>query len=155
MGDVWGQKPHVEWDAAEWDAAKWSFHSSSSGPVVLEGRLLQANAKNCKPGNTSVQLGSLCGMKHTNPPASRGMRGRDKDRNTEGKQRQTDTEESGGYVRLLTSNTETKTFSPLKPKAALQWRRRQWNARQISIVILPLQSFFLSLSSCIAIFVLA
>lgn len=81
--DVWGQKPHVEWEAA-----KWSLHSSSSGPVVLEGWLLQANSKNCKPGNTSVQLGSLCGMKHTNPPASRGMRVRDKERNAEGKHRQ-------------------------------------------------------------------
>lgn len=38
--DVWGQKPHVEWEAA-----KWSLYSSSSGPVVLEGWLLQANAK--------------------------------------------------------------------------------------------------------------
>lgn len=57
-GGVSGDRrgPHIEWEAA-----KWSLCSSSSGPVVLEGWLLQANATNCKPGNTSVQLGSLCG----------------------------------------------------------------------------------------------
>ncbi|CAB1416657.1 unnamed protein product [Pleuronectes platessa] len=80
--DVWGQKTHVECEAA-----KWRLCSSSSGLVVLEGwLLLQANAKNCKPGSTSVQLGSLDGMKHRNPLASQGMRGRDKERNTEGTQ---------------------------------------------------------------------
>lgn len=51
-------------------------------------------------------------------------------------QRQIEKEESRGFVRLLTPDTETKTFSPprldhteLKPKAALQWQRRQRKAR--------------------------
>ena len=69
-----------------------SLYSSSSGPVVLEGWLLQANAKNCKPGNTSVQLGSLYGMKRRNPPASGGMRVWDKERTMKGKEK---TSESG------------------------------------------------------------
>lgn len=43
------------------------------------GGPLQANAKNCKPGNTSVRLGSLYGMKHINPPASGGTSVRDKE----------------------------------------------------------------------------
>lgn len=63
---VWGQKPHVEWEAA-----KRRLCSSSSGPVVLEGWLLQASSKNCELGNRSVQLGSRCSMKHTKPSARR------------------------------------------------------------------------------------
>lgn len=78
--------------------------------------LLQADAKNCKPGNTSVQLGSLYGMEHTNPPTSRGIEVRDKKRNAEGKQgasqRQTETKESGAYVWPLTPDTETKKKKP-------------------------------------------
>lgn len=143
-----GRGPHIEWEAA-----KWSLCSSSSGPVVLEGWLLQANATNCKPGNTSVQLGSLCGTQSLQQVEAckagtereyRGKTEREWVRNRHKHSRAGRREVEW----LVTQDTETKTFSPPKPKAALQWQRQRKNAMQISMVILSLQSFFLSLSSC-------
>lgn len=149
--DVWEQKPHVEWEAA-----KWSLCSSSSGPVVLKGWLLQANAKNCKPGNTSVQLCSPSAVKHTNPLSkSNHVSGgqRESERNTT--QDLTETERSWGYVWLLTPNTKTKTFSA--PRGWPHWAKTKSSPLKVPMeckanlpVILPLQSFFLSLSSCTA-----
>lgn len=139
--------PHIEWEAA-----KWSLCSSSSGPVVLEGWPLQAKATNCKPGNTSVQLGSLCGTQSLQQvEACKAGTEREYRRKTQGERVRSSHKHSGVGRRegawLVTQDTETKTFSPLKPKAALQWQRHQRNAMQISMVILPLQSFS-SLYSC-------
>lgn len=106
VGAVCGQKPHVKWEAA-----KWIHYSSSSGPVVLEGWLLWATAKNCKPGNTSVQLGSLYGIQTLQHVETCEL-GTKREIKRENREWQAGKKENRGFVMLLTPDRSQNFFSP-------------------------------------------